>query len=210
MKTNLLFYVSLILLPLSVFGNYGDASLQIDFNNRSQYLIQIGNEEFSTRGGSITVDHLNSGFYPVHIYQMNGRQHRLLYAGGVNLAAASITYSRFFRGNLMVTEVIPFYANNYAVMNDAEFSRFLYSVADESFDSSRLDLMKMQLQYQYFTSMQVAQIMEEFAFDSNRLEFAKLAFLKTVDPQNYYCVTEKLTFSSSRKELNQYILSVSN
>lgn len=206
MKTNLLFYVSLLLLPWSVLGNYGDASLQIDFDNRSQYLVQIGNEEFMTRGGSFLVDNLNSGFYPVQIYQMRGRQHRLLYAGGINLATASITYSRFFRGNLMVTEVIPFYANNYAVMNDAEFSRFLYSVADESFDSSKLDLMKMQLQFQFFTSLQIAQIMEEFAFDSSRLELAKLAFLKTVDPQNYYCVIEKLTFSSSRKELNQYIL----
>ncbi len=209
MKTNLLFYVALFLLPLSVFGHYGDASLQIDFNNRSQYLIQIGNEEFMTHGGSFTVDNLNSGFYPVHIYQINGRQHRLLYTGGINLAAASITYSRFLRGNLMVTEVIPFYHDNYAVMNDMEFSRFLHRVADENFDSSRLDLMKMQIQYQYFTSMQVAQIMEEFSFDSNKLEFAKLAFLKTIDPQNYYCVSEKLTFSSSRKELNQFILKLS-
>lgn len=208
MNTNLLFYAFLFLMPLQVFGHYGDASLQIDFNSRNSYIVQIGYDEFMTNGGSILVDQLDSGFHPVTIYEVRGRKKRVVYSGGVNLAASSITYTEFYRGNLTVTEVVPLYINpNFMVMNDAEFGRFMDRVSAESFESGKLDLLKTQVHYQFFTSLQVARIMDEFSFDSNRLEFAKLAFGRTVDPQNYYLVSEKLSFNSNRQELNQFMLS---
>ncbi|MBA5630513.1 DUF4476 domain-containing protein [Moheibacter lacus] len=206
MRTNLFFYVTVFLLPLCVFGHFGNASLQIDFENRRQYLVQIGNEEFLTNDGTITFENLNSGFYPVHIYQLNIRTKRLLYKGGVNLAAGSITYTQFFRGNLEVTEVVALYEPSGVVMSDVDFNRFLYSIADESFDSSRLEMMEIQLNYQFFTAHQIAQVLNEFSFESNKLAIAKLAFGKTVDPHNYYLVSEEFSFSSSKRELKEFIL----
>ncbi len=210
MKTNLLFYAFLLLIPFHVFGYYDDASLQIDFNSRNSYIVQLGYDKFMTNGSSIIVDQLDSGFHPVTIYEVRGRKKRVVYSGGVNLAAASITYAEFYRGYLTVTEVVPLSPNpNFMVMNDAEFSRFMDRVNNESFESGKLDLLKTQIHYQFFTSLQVARIMDEFSFDSNRLDFAKLALAKTVDPQNYYLVSEKLSFNSNRQELNQFILSQS-
>lgn len=206
MKTNLFFYAMLLFLPLGVFGHYDNAHLEIEFENYNSYFVQIGNEEFSTNGTSISIENLNRGFYPVRIYEFRHRKKYLIYSGGVNLAEASWTYSIFYRGNLIVTEVIPFLPTVY-VMNDAEFNRFLFSVREENFDSSRLEMMEMQLNYQFFTSFQIAQIMDEFSFESNKLDFAKMAFGRTVDPENYYRVSEKFTFSSSKKELKEYIMS---
>ena len=205
MKTNLFFYVALFFFPISVLAHYDDAHLEIEFENYNSYFVQIGNEEFSTNGTSISIENLNSGFYPVRIFEIRNRRKYLVYSGGVNLAAASMTYSYFHRGNLTVTEVIPFYPS-VQVMNDAEFNRFLFSLHEENFDSSRLEMMEMQLNYQFFTSFQIAQIIDEFTFESNKLDFAKMAFGRTVDPQNYYAVSEKFTFSSSKKELKEYIL----
>jgi hypothetical protein len=42
-------------------------------------------------------------------------------------------------------------------------------------------------------------------FDSSRLELAKLAYLSTVDKENFWVVYDLFTFESSIVELNEYI-----
>ena len=47
--------------------------------------------------------------------------------------------------------------------------------------------------------------MDVWSFDSNHLKFAKKAYERTADPQNYFLVVKRLSYSSSKKELNQPI-----
>lgn len=204
MKTHLFFFAAFLLLPLSAFGFHGNAGLQIDFDHRNQYLIEVGYEQFFSRG-SLTLENLSGGFYPITISRVEGRKHRVVYAGGVNLAPSSVTYASFYRGNLIIREVVPFFEDNFQVMNDREFSRFMRILADESFDSSKVEMLEFQLPYQYFTAAQVASIMDELSFESSKLKFAKLAFAQTIDPRNYYLVRNKLNFNSSKEELTRFI-----
>ena len=55
------------------------------------------------------------------------------------------------------------------------------------------------------STRQIANICKLFNFESNRLEFAKYAYRRCVDPNNYFLIDEVFTFDSSKKELYNYI-----
>lgn len=94
------------------------------------------------------------------------------------------------------------------VMTEVEFHRFLSAVHGASFEDNRLVMIQAQMKYNWFTAGQVASLVNEMWFESGRLEVAKMAYLRTVDRQNYYMVGEKFWFSNTINELNSYIASV--
>lgn len=209
MKAKLFLSVFFLFLVYEGFGKDRSASLQIDFfqNNYSNYVFELGNQSFRVNG-TLNLENLQSGFYPVAIYELQGRNKRVVYSGGINLASEATTFAFYKNRKFQVAEVIPYYVETIPIvetMNSQDFFRFKQSVSDEWFDSSRLELMEMNLQFHHFTSYQISQLMDELSFDSSKLQFAKAAFSQVVDPENYYMVREKLDFSSSKTELTRYI-----
>ena len=95
-------------------------------------------------------------------------------------------------------------------MNNAEFNEAKNAIANNHFDSSRMLMAKQIVAANPMSAIQIAQIMELFAFDSSKLEFAKYAFAYCVDTQNYYKAVNVLSFSSSKDELNRYIMQHNN
>lgn len=57
----------------------------------------------------------------------------------------------------------------------------------------------------YFTTQQVKMILQQFAFDNDKLELAKLAYRKTVDAGNYYQLFDVFTYENSRDQLDRYL-----
>lgn len=92
-----------------------------------------------------------------------------------------------------------------AAMNQYEFNRLYDRIAHLSFNSDKADAAKNAIRYNNFTSLQVNALVSLFSFESYKLEIAKLAFDKTIDPENYDMVFNQLTFSSSKRELDNYI-----
>ncbi len=90
-------------------------------------------------------------------------------------------------------------------MNQVSFNQLLQTVSNETFDSDRLDVIKIALMYNDLNTSQVAILMSQFTFDSDKLTFAKLAYPKTVDKENYYLVSNGFTFSRSKNKLLNYI-----
>jgi len=209
MKAKLFLSVFFLFLVYQGFSRDRSASLQIDFlqNNYSTFVFELGKESFRVND-TLNLENLQSGFYPVAIYELQGRNKRMVYSGGINLASDATTFAYYKNRRFQVTEVIPYYVETLpvvAAMNSNEFYRFKQSVSDEWFDSSRLELMEMNLRFHYFNSSQISQLMDELSFDSSKLQFAKAAFAQVVDPENYFLVREKLGFSSSKTELTRYI-----
>ena len=58
-------------------------------------------------------------------------------------------------------------------MSQMEFMQMKNSIANKSFESSKLQMAKQALAYNYFSSAQVADLMSVFSFESTRLDFAK-------------------------------------
>jgi len=112
-------------------------------------------------------------------------------------ACGNISYSYDNRCNTLPLQY------GYLPMSPEYFYALKQSIRHCNFESSRLECAKLALANNYFTAQQVADIMNLFWFESTRLEFAKAAYPRTVDSQNYYRVNDSFSFSSSTRELNQ-------
>jgi len=75
----------------------------------------------------------------------------------------------------------------------------------QSFESSKVSVARQMIAANCLTSFQVRDIMSNFGFESSRVEIAKAAWFRVVDPQQYYIVNDVFNFSSSSRELADFI-----
>ncbi|NLJ06460.1 MAG: DUF4476 domain-containing protein [Sphingobacteriales bacterium] len=91
-------------------------------------------------------------------------------------------------------------------MNDKSFMLLYDQIRNESFDANKIKIIRHALKYNYFSSMQIYQMLTLFTFDSYRLEAAKASWHSVSDPENFYIVYQVFTFRSNAEELEEYIL----
>lgn len=87
----------------------------------------------------------------------------------------------------------------------SDFNIGCRSIRSCGYDRDRLRSARHFVRHNYVNAHQIADIMLMFSFESTRLEFAKYAFHRTCDVQNYGIVFDHLSFNSSRRELDCYI-----
>ncbi len=80
------------------------------------------------------------------------------------------------------------------------------TINNEAFDKEKLMVAKQALRRGNIYAAGVERIMRQFSFDDARLEFAKYAYKRCIDPQNYYRVNNAFTFDSNKEKLNNFIL----
>jgi hypothetical protein len=91
-------------------------------------------------------------------------------------------------------------------VSTARFQNMLEVIKEQSFDNKRMNIAKMIMDMNFFTTNQIIEILNLLTFDNNKLEMAKYAYPHVIDRENYFLVSRKLIFDSHRKELNTYIL----
>lgn len=96
-------------------------------------------------------------------------------------------------------------SNYYNIMSQHSFNQLINTMNNASFDSRKMNIAKQAIQQNNFSTEQVIALVNQFTFDSSRLKLAKLAYLKTVDKENYFLVNNSFTFNSSVNQLNEYI-----
>ena len=98
------------------------------------------------------------------------------------------------------------YGNGYnREMSSSDFNRAKQTLRNEMFENTRVDLAKQVINSNYFTSQQVKELLQLFTFENNKLDLAKYAYAFTVDKNNYYLVSDQLTFSGNKDELARNI-----
>jgi nuclear transport factor 2 (NTF2) superfamily protein len=99
------------------------------------------------------------------------------------------------------------YYDNYSkrAMDKPTFDQLKRSIANESFENTRMSVAKQYIAVNYFNSAQVKQLVELFSFENNKLEIAKYAYDYTVDKGNYFMVNDAFSFSTSKESLMDYI-----
>lgn len=90
-------------------------------------------------------------------------------------------------------------------VSDNEFQGIKKNISSKSFEDSKLTLAKQICDAKCLKSSQVRDIMKLFSFEETRLNFAKYAYNKVADKDNYYLVNEAFQFESSIEELNESI-----
>jgi hypothetical protein len=100
--------------------------------------------------------------------------------------------------------VIPPPTISITAMDAADFNERLNAVKKEHFDRERMDKAKSVFDGENFSTSQVCTVMKVFSFDDARLNFAKYAWHNTIDKKNFYKAQDQLSFSSYKKELQEY------
>ncbi len=90
-------------------------------------------------------------------------------------------------------------------INGAEYDRLVGIVKDQWFEDTRLAVVQQALRDNWFTASQIAGLMQIMYFEDSRLEIAKAAYSRVIDPQAYYIVNREFWFSSSVDALTSYI-----
>lgn len=91
------------------------------------------------------------------------------------------------------------------VMSERDFGALVATIANTSFDSNKLAIAKQAIAANYVTAEQVYELMMLFSFESNKLELAKYAYANTVNKERYFIVNNAFSFSSSQRQLHEYI-----
>ncbi|MCH8553837.1 MAG: DUF4476 domain-containing protein [Schleiferiaceae bacterium] len=90
-------------------------------------------------------------------------------------------------------------------MSEADFKPALRAIANQSFEDGRLSVARQLISASCISTEQIKEIIALFSFEKTRLDFAKEAWHKTTDPQRYFLLNDSFSFSSSTKELTDYI-----
>ena len=90
-------------------------------------------------------------------------------------------------------------------MLDSDYNSAKNSIKKKSFADEKMILAKQIIKGNCVSTNQIIGIMELFDFEDDKVEFAKIAYDRTTDPQNYYRVNDAFTFSSSTDELNEFL-----
>lgn len=92
-------------------------------------------------------------------------------------------------------------------MSSADFSSALATIKKQGFDETRLSTAKQIAGGNCLSASQVSDICKEFGFEETKLSFAKYAYERCTEPNNYFKVNNVFGFSSSADDLNEYIQS---
>ncbi len=88
-------------------------------------------------------------------------------------------------------------------MSATSFQGLLRALEAENFADGKLRVVAQAAGGNWFTVVQVREIMRTFNFGDDQVEAAILMHPRTVDAQDFYQVYEVLTFDSERDELRQ-------
>lgn len=108
------------------------------------------------------------------------------------------------------------YSNNYynnwgnsgfghQCMTDGQFKTFKQTLRNQNFESTKMQVARQVIGQNYFTTDQVREIVRMFHFESKRLDLAKYAYARTIDKENYYTLSNTLSFTSSINDLMRFI-----
>ncbi|TGD78039.1 DUF4476 domain-containing protein [Hymenobacter wooponensis] len=94
---------------------------------------------------------------------------------------------------------------NYYVISPQDVTRLLQSVQRQSFDDNKLPILREALRESAVESEDLKRILSTLTFDRNRVELAKYAYPRVVDPQRFYQVYEAFDFQTSVQELQRFV-----
>jgi hypothetical protein len=89
-------------------------------------------------------------------------------------------------------------------MAPGDFHSAKETIKNASFEDSKMSTAKQISDANCLYADQVAEMCRLFGFENTKLTFAKYAYKRTIDPQNYFKVNNVFDFDASKTELSKY------
>lgn len=97
-------------------------------------------------------------------------------------------------------EVLSYYRKD-NLMTASQLATLRTAVEDRISSADKTEVIEQYVSSKSLMTDQVITMMSWLSFESNKLEIAKSCFSKVLDPENYLLVSNKLSFQSSKREL---------
>lgn len=222
MKKIMLTAITTLLLHTGLLAAHQSASLSISMEDRSTFTLVLDNSHYARPEQHYQFRNLDPGYHVLRIFRwMPGTFYtppgmREVYTGNIHLPAyTDVQAVLLFDGRLHQMQ-FPVYPPVHApvaytpvlqncAVPDVVFYDFLQVMNSKSFESTRKTLAKNFLRENRINSRQARELLNSFTFESTKVEVAKLAYRRTVDPQFFYQTYDAFTFESSIRELDRYI-----
>lgn len=214
--------------------NYGNSEVFVRIPQNGNYTVEIGDQLMSNSTGKFRFFDVKFGMVPIAIYENNYLIYRsnLRLQSYTRLVLDFFPdYGLYLLGNYPVqnssygiNEWDDIWNNPYGnqngnwngnpgnsgyypnVVSNQEFSSFMNALKkNASFDKDRLAMISAASRNTNFTAQQIHSIVKYMDFDSNKLEVAKILYVKCVDQRNYHLVMDAFDFDSTRNKLMDYI-----
>lgn len=92
-----------------------------------------------------------------------------------------------------------------AHISDDDFEQLKNAIAATKYETKKMDTLKMLVGQNLFATSQVGILMNLFAFESNKLDVAKLLYDKTVDKQNYSRLASNFNFDARKEDFKKFL-----
>lgn len=215
---------AILFLSISAFAlNEGTLTITLPSD---QFTVTVNGRIYTLYQNTVTLDNINAGEYRIKIYRLstnNGNMRQLrqpLYSTMVQVKPnthVDIMINRF--GRIFLDEQYKPGSNtgrydrgndwrNKVGMPGQDFTQLLGKLKEIPFSDDKMVLIRDAALRNNFFAGQVTELMKQFSFENDKLELAKLLYSNIVDKNNFYLVYSELRFSSSRKELEEYIKNI--
>lgn len=121
------------------------------------------------------------------------------------LGTAAASYAQNFNKNSR-----PDYANPYAqryrrVLSPGQFDRMQEMIKKEPFKDGKKNVFKLAMQDKYLMVDQLSDVLKQFSFDDEKLDWALMAYPFIADAQHFYQLRDKFVFISTRDKFDQFM-----
>lgn len=211
---------------------YDEGKLTVTFTAQTNVQVVIDGRTYQQQNNFIVINNIPAGQHNIRIYKARrgGRAGRneLLYSANVYVKPmyhVDVMVNRF--GKALVDEQAirsrwedndwygngnpggygGGYGNNQGYnqpVSESEFDQVLQRIKSQWFGSAKMNTAKEELARRHFTTLQVRQVLQLFASESDKLELARLSYRTVVDNRNFYQLYDVFSFQSSKEELDRY------
>lgn len=220
--TFIILFAALSLKAQSVSG------IRIDGGN-TPILVYFGGTQMCLPATSCFVAHLNPGYYTVEVFSagnssrpgervkkedrlfservyFNGNEVKEIIVDGRNNNVRPDRPGHGEHGGFRPEHDRPNYNQHVRVMDNRLFQTFLEKVKQKPFKDDRLTMISTAMANSDFTSGQCLQLAKIYTFDDDRMEIMKLMYPRIVDKESFFMVIDALTFDSSKKAMEEFML----
>lgn len=215
-----------VLLGVFLFApKYSEAQRHYEYDNTSDlklrmydnamYVVIFDRRIYNVANSVFIISNIRPGNHRIAIKERYGRygNERTIYRGNIQINPRSVITARINRyNNLNITRVIPKYDDEYDGYEDdyyrkpnLDLVRLQRTLRRASFESDKKRIARQAISSHRVKANQVYQILMMFSFESTKLKIAKFSYKYCIDKRNYYRVNDAFTFSSSIRELDNYI-----
>lgn len=91
-------------------------------------------------------------------------------------------------------------------LSQESFNLLVQTVKKQQFDAEKMTILKTAALGGQLKSHHIAELTKLIGSESSRIDWARFAYDYCLDKENYYLVIDALTFNSSKRELEQYLI----